>query len=74
MKQRRKALDIKKKILKLLEEKDYSIRELETKVGTNNITIKTQLKELEFLGLIKLINHKRNDRNGRPYVSARLIR
>jgi len=49
-----------------------SIRELETKVNTNYKTIKTQLEELEFFGLIVLIYHERNKKNGKPYTTVKL--
>ena len=73
MRKRRTALEIKKKILSLLKEKERSLRELETKVDTNFNTIKTQIKELEYFGLIKVIKHDKNDKNGRPFTSVRLI-
>ncbi len=69
---RRIALEIKKKILALLKNNELSVRELETKVNTNYLTIKTQLDELEFFGLIEKIKHNRNDRNGKPYTTIRL--
>ncbi len=71
---RRTALDIKKEILELLKEKDMSLRELEIKVNTNFQTIKTQIKELEYLGFVKAIKHDKSDVNGRPFTSVRLIR
>ena len=71
---RRTALDIKKEILRLLKEKDMSLRELESKVNTNYQTIKTQVKELEFFGLIKVTKHDRNDKNGRGFTSVGVVR
>lgn len=69
---RRIALDIKKKILALLKNNEISVRELETKVNTNHLTLKTQLNELEFFGLIEKVKHNRNDKNGKPYTSIKL--
>lgn len=69
---RRTALDIKKRILDLLKQKERTIRELETKVNTNHETILTQLKELEFFGLIKIIEHTKHNINGKPFRSVRL--
>ena len=69
---RRVALEIKKKILALLKNNEISVRELETKVNTNHLTLKTQLDELEFFKLIERIKHNRNDKNGKPYTTVRL--
>ena len=69
---RRVALEIKKKILALLKNNEISVRELETKVNTNHLTLKTQLDELEFFKLIERIKHDRNDKNGKPYTTVRL--
>lgn len=71
---RRIALDIKKEILKLLKEKEMSLRELETKVNTNYHTIKTQVKELEYLGFVKTTKHDKSDANGRPFISVKLVK
>ena len=72
-KQRRTALEIKKEILKLLKQKEMSLRELESKVNTNYETIRTQIKELEYFGFVKVIKHERSDVNGRPFRSVRLV-
>jgi len=70
---RRKALDIKKKILEILKnEKEVSLRELETKVNTNDKTLKTQIEELEFFNKVVKIKHNRNSKNGRPYTTIKL--
>jgi predicted transcriptional regulator len=70
---RRKALEIKKKILEVLKkEKELSLRELETKVNTNDKTLKTQIDELEFFGKVIKIKHDKNDVNGRPFTTIRL--
>jgi predicted ArsR family transcriptional regulator len=69
---RRKALDIKRKILELLKEGEKSLRELETKVNTNYKTIRTQVKELEYFGLIEIVYYNKNRINGRPYTTIKL--
>jgi len=50
-----------------------SFRELESRINTNFNTIRTQVKELEFFELVKVIKHNRNDANGRPFKSVRLV-
>ena len=70
---KRKPLEIKKKILKILKEcRELSLRELDIKVNTNYKTIRDQIEELEFFGLVEVISHKRNEKTGRPYTSVRL--
>jgi len=69
---RRTALEIKKNIISLLKGKEISLRELETKLDTSNLTVKRQLEELSYLGIVELIHHKKNPINGRPYTTARL--
>jgi predicted transcriptional regulator len=71
---RRTALDIKKEILNLLKHKERSLRELESKINTNFQTIKTQIKELEYLGFVKTIKHEKSDINGRPFTSVKLLK
>ncbi len=68
---RRTALDIKKKILEILKNGAMTPRELETKINTNNQTIQTQLKELEFFNKVKIERHQRSQKNGRPYTIVR---
>jgi len=71
--QRRKALDIKKDILKILEKKEeISLRDLDIRVNTNFRTIRTQIEELEYFGKIVITKHQKNDKNGRPYTTVRL--
>ena len=71
---RRKALDIKKKILDVLKkEGELSLRELDIKVNTNSETIKTQVDELEFFEKIKVTTYPKNETNGRPYTTVKLI-
>jgi len=69
---RKSSLDIKKEILRVLKGGETSLRELETKVNTNNLTIKKHCEELEYLGKIELVRHPKNKKNGRPYTTARL--
>ena len=70
---KRKPINIKKKILKVLEkEGELSLKALEIKVNTGSQTIKTQVEELEFFGLIEKIKHKKSEKTGRPYTSVRL--
>lgn len=70
---RRKALEIKKKILNSLKTKgEMSLRELETKVNTNDKTLKTQIEELEFFGRVVKIKHDKNRVNGRPYTTIKI--
>lgn len=70
---KRKVINIKKKILEVLKkEGELSVKALEIKVNTGSQTIKTQLEELEFLGLIELIKHKKSEKTGRPFTSVKL--
>ena len=71
---RKSSLAIKKTIIKVLKERECSLRELETKVNTNYITIRNHCLELEFLDIIKLIKYEKNDMNGRPYTTAKLTK
>lgn len=71
---RKNGLIIKKKILENLRQKNCSLRELETKINTNNLTIKNHLKELEFLKIVELVHNKKNSKNGRPYTTASLTK
>ena len=70
---KRKPLEIKKKILKVLKEnKKLSLRELDIKVNTGYQTIKNQIEELEFFGLVEIIKYKKSEKTGRPYTIVRL--
>ena len=70
---KRKPLEIKKKILQVLKEnRELSLRELDIKVNTSYQTIRDQIGELEYFGLIEIIKHKKSERTGRPYTSIRL--
>ena len=72
-KPKRDSLEIKKEILKLLKEKEMTLRLLEKKVDTNPNTIKIQVRELEFFGFVKIIKHEKSKFTGRPYTSVRLV-
>ena len=73
MTMRRKALEIKKDILKILKENGkMSIRALCISVGTNNKTIQTQIEELEYFEKVIIRRHSKNSKNGRSYVSVNL--
>ena len=70
---RRKALDIKKDILRVLKEYgELSLRELDIKVNTNSKTLRTQIEELEFFNKVTVLKHNRNDKNGRPFTTVKL--
>lgn len=70
---KRKPLEIKKKILQILKEnKELSLRELDIKVNTSYQTIRDQIEELEFFGLVEVIKHKKSEMTGRPYTSVKL--
>ncbi len=70
---RRKALDIKKEILKILKrEGELSLRELDIKVDTNSHTIRTQIEELEFFDRVIVTKYPKNENNGRPYTTVRI--
>ncbi len=70
---RRDGLEIKKKILQVLKEnKELSLRELERKTNTNNLTILNHIKELEYFAFIEVIKHKKSEKTGRPYTSVRI--
>jgi predicted ArsR family transcriptional regulator len=67
---RKTGLIIKKEILAILKkEGECSLRELEIKINTNNLTIRKHIEELAFLGHVKVIEHESNERNGRPFTS-----
>ncbi|HKZ33800.1 MAG TPA: HTH domain-containing protein [Candidatus Nanoarchaeia archaeon] len=70
---KRKPLEIKKRILQVLKEnKELSLRELDIKVNTSYQTIRDQIEELEFFGLVNVIKHKKSSKTGRPYTSVKL--
>ncbi|MFA5125930.1 MAG: hypothetical protein WC462_02925 [archaeon] len=69
---RKTGLEIKKSIIRQLKKKECSLRELETKVNTNYLTIRTHCKELQFFGFIEIKQVQMNKRNGRPYTNVNL--
>ena len=70
---KRKPLEIKKQILKILKEHgELSLRELDIKANTNYQTIRDQIEELGFFGLVEMIKHKKSEKTGRPYTSVKL--
>jgi predicted ArsR family transcriptional regulator len=70
---RRGSLEIKRKILDILKQhKEVSLHELEVKTNTNNKTILSHVKELEFFGKIEIVKHKKNPKTGRPSTSVKL--
>ena len=69
---RKNGIKIKKEILDIVKQKECSLRELETKINTNYLTIKNHCEELRFLKIIELIHHKKSIKNGRPYTTVKL--
>lgn len=72
---KRKPLEIKKEILKVLEKHgEMSLRELDIKVHTNYKTIRDNVEELEYFGKVSVIRHQKNDKTGRPFTTVRLMK
>jgi len=70
---RREGLEIKKKIIQILRENgEISLGEIERKTNTNNVTILSHIKELEYFEKVEIIKHKKSDKTGRPFTSVRL--
>lgn len=70
---KRKPLDIKKQIIKVLKENgEISLRNLDIKVNTNYQTIKDQINELEFFGLVEKKKHIKSEKTGRSYTTVKL--
>lgn len=70
---RRKALEIKKDILHILQKHgEISLRELDIKANTNSTTLRTQVEELEYFGCVVVSKHQRNEKNGRPFTTVKL--
>ena len=70
---KRRVLDIKKNILKILKKDgEMSLKALEIKTNTGSQTIFTQLEELKFFKVIEIINIEKNPKTGRPSTSVRL--
>ena len=70
---KRKPLEIKKEILRILrKDGELSLRDLDIKVNTNYKTIRDQIEELKFFGVVEVIKHEKSDKTGRPYTSVKL--
>ena len=70
---RRTAIQIRKEILKLLKQnKEISLRRLESKINTHFETIKRQIKDLESLGFIILKQYLAHPRNKKPYQTCKI--
>lgn len=69
---RKTGLEIKKAIIQQLKKKDCSLRELETKVNTNYLTIRAHCKELEYFRFIEMKQIPTNKRNGKPFTNVTL--
>jgi len=69
----RSGLEIKKGIIALLKEKECVISYLERKINTSDKVLKRHLKELEYLGIVKIIKHDKSPKTGRPYTTAKLV-
>jgi len=70
----RSGLEIKKRIIALLKEKECVISYLERKINTSDKVLKRHLKELEYLGIVKIIKHPKSPKTGRPYTTAKLVK
>jgi len=72
---KRKPLEIKKQIMKILKaEQEISIKKLEKKIHTNYQTILNNCEELEYFGLLKVMKTKENTLNGREYLVVKNIK
>jgi predicted transcriptional regulator len=72
---KRKPLDIKKQILKVLsEENEISVKKLERKVNTNYQSILNNLEELEYFGYVKVSKTNDKSLNGREYLIVKLLK
>ena len=65
-------------IIELLKQKketyiqDMSLRELKDKIGTNHRTMKTQVEELEYLGIIRIDRLPWSPRMNKPHTLVTL--
>jgi predicted ArsR family transcriptional regulator len=72
---KRKPLEIKKQILKILKEQgEMSLRDLDIKVNTNYQTIRDQIEELKFFGYVEIIKHPKSEKTGRPFTTVKLVK
>lgn len=71
---KRKPLEIKKEILKILKEYgEISVKKLERKVNTNYQTILSNCEELEYFRVVKILKTTKGSNNGRSYLLIKLI-
>lgn len=68
---KRSSFEIKKKILEL-SKSEKSLAELERKINTNFNTIKSNCKELEKFGFIKIAKENKHEKNGRPFFKIKI--
>ena len=69
---KRKPLEIKKQILKILkEEGKISVKKFERKINTNYQTILNNCEELQFFGLVKIYKTKEKSLNGKEYLKIK---
>jgi len=69
----RTGLDIKKEIIEHLKKGSHVISQLERKMNTSDRVLKRHLKELEYLGIVKLVRYKKSKKTGRPYTEVRIL-
>lgn len=70
---KRKPLEIKKSILYILKKQgEMSLRDLDIKVNTSYQTVRDQVEELKYFGLVDVTKHEKSEKNGRPYTSVKL--
>jgi len=69
---KRTSLDIKKKILNLIKSSPMTYAQLERKVNTGFITIKSNCEELQLYGFIKIEKKDKHQRSGRPYFIVKI--
>jgi predicted ArsR family transcriptional regulator len=70
----RSGLEIKKEIIALLKEKERVMSQLERKMDTSDKVLKRHIKELEYLGFVKITKHKRSPKTGRPFTTIGLTK
>ncbi len=69
---KRSSLNIKKKILELITSSPMTFAQLERKVNTGFITIKTNCEELQLYGFVKIEKKEKHQRSGRPYFQVKI--
>jgi len=48
------------------------LRDLDIKINTSYQTIRDQIEELRFFGLVDVIKHQKSENTERPYTSVKL--